>query len=89
MRGWRMGKLVAFVSIIVPTELVGLFPVLPPVYPTQNKCDPGLGEDIGATHLSASVIKSTLSDCPCLVPWPWVWYKHRGSRHAFLCLADR
>lgn len=57
MRGWRIGKLVAFVSIVVPTELRGLFPVLPPVYHTQNMCDPGLDEDVRATHLSVSVIK--------------------------------
>lgn len=57
MRGWRIGKLVAFVSIVVPTELGGLFPVLPPAYHTQNTCDPGLDEDVRAAHLSVSVIK--------------------------------
>lgn len=28
-----------------------------PVYHTQNRCDPGLDENVGSTHLSASVIK--------------------------------
>lgn len=44
-------------SIVVPTELRGLFPVLPPAYHTQNKCDPGLDEKVGSIHLTASVIK--------------------------------
>lgn len=58
--GWWMGKLVAFVSIVAPpSELRGLFPVLPPVYHTQNRCDPGLDENAGSIHLSASVIKTT------------------------------
>ena len=52
--GWGMGKLVAFVSIVAPSELRGLFPVLPPVYHTQNRCDPGLDENAGSIHLSAS-----------------------------------
>lgn len=50
--GWRMGKLVAFMSIVAPTELGGLFQCI-----THKIGDPGSDENVGSTHLSASVIK--------------------------------
>lgn len=78
--GWQMGKVGAFVSGVVPTELAGLFPVSLPVYHTQNRHDPGLDEDFGAAPLSASVLT--------LLPQPWGFCKHRASRNAFPFLAD-
>lgn len=47
--GWQMGRLVAFMSIVVSTVLVGPSSVSPPVF----WCDSVLDKDAGATDLSS------------------------------------
>lgn len=63
--GWQMGKLVAFMSVVVPIELVGVFLVSLPVYHIQSKGDPGLEESVGAANLSASVIDEDCCHLGC------------------------
>lgn len=65
--GWQMGKLVAFMSTVVLTELVGVPLVSLPVYHTQNKGDPGLEESVGAANLSASAIHKDCCPLSCVL----------------------